>query len=331
MSKRFDNKRLVYIMAGLLLLLLLTLVVKIPKQAATLKSSLFSIDTSKVAKVILYPRGKNQKPVEFRRVKDSWTVQQEKIVSAVERGAAQNMLTEAVNIKPQSLAGNNEAIWDEFNLSDTSAIRVKFMGKGDRVLADILIGKFTYKQVNDPSMYGGNNVRGTSYVRLKGEKEVYAVDGFLSLSFSGSFNDWRDKTFIVSNPNDITGFKFVYGADSSFTLAHDGSAWKIDGLAADSAKTADFLTNMAFLRGSNIRDNYVPENNPDFQLIATADNLSAFTVKCWKSAGKDEYFLNSSRNPDVYFKSSADGLFYSVFKNRKYFTTAAAQSVKHKK
>ncbi len=37
MSNRFDNKKLLYLLAGLIVILLLTVIVKIPKESATYK------------------------------------------------------------------------------------------------------------------------------------------------------------------------------------------------------------------------------------------------------------------------------------------------------
>ena len=56
MSKRFDNRKLIYILAGLLVILLLTVIIKIPKERSTLKSKLVEVDTAGVSKIIIIPK-----------------------------------------------------------------------------------------------------------------------------------------------------------------------------------------------------------------------------------------------------------------------------------
>jgi len=321
MSKRFDNKKLLFLLTGLTLLLLLTLVIKIPKESATLKNRIIDADTSKVTKILLYPRNKKESPVEFNRKDGKWTVRQGDIVAAARRGAVRNILTEAAGIKPQSLATNNRDKWVDYELTDSLATRVKLLDARDKTLADLMIGKFSYKQVSDPyggyGGFGGGNISGTSYVKLYDEKEVYAVDGFLVFTFSGSFNDWRDNTFIRSDRNNLTAIRFTYPADSSFSLTKEGTAWRVAGESADSAKVAEFLGSLALLDGQDFKDGYKPSSPPDFQVAAEGNNLAGFTVKCYKGENPDDYILNSSSNPEVYFLSKKDGIFGKVFKGRK--------------
>src|SRR5665647_1705682 len=101
---------------------------------------------------------------------------------------------EVLNIKPQSLAAMNKSKWKDFELTDSLATHIKFLSKKGKALADLMIGKFTYKQVDNPNTgYSANNIQGTSFVRLYNEEEVYGVEGFISFLLSGKFEDWRDK------------------------------------------------------------------------------------------------------------------------------------------
>ena len=324
MSKRFDNRKLLLLLSVLAVLLALTVIVKIPKESATLKSRIIDADTSRVNRIMLYTRDNKSVPVEFSRQSGRWTVKQGDQSADADAGAVRNMLSEAVNIKPQSLATKDKAKWEEFELTDSLGTRVRFMGDKDKVLADFMIGKFTYKQVNDPyggyGGMGGGGISGTSFVRLYDEKEVYAAEGFLVFAFNGRFNDWRDKTFIRSDRNSLTTIRFTCPADSSFSLIKEGTAWKAADQPADSAAVANYLNALANLDGQDFKDGYKPVSSPDYQLVAEGNNLSGFTVKCYKGEGPDEYILNSSLSPEVYFVSKKDGIFEKVFKGKEYFS-----------
>jgi hypothetical protein len=320
MSKRFDNKRLLYLLAGLITILFLTIVIRIPKENATLKSKIVEFDTLEISKIIIYPRIGNGNAIEFNRNNGKWTVQQGTIVSATRKGAVQNIFSEVLNLKPQSLAATNKSKWKEFELTDSLATRIKFLNKKGKILTDLMIGKLSYKQVNNPyGGYGGNNVQGTSFVRLYSEKKVYGVDGFISFFFDGKFEDWRDKTFIYSNQKDITNISFICPADSSYKLIKKELVWYSGSKIADSLNIVNFLNTLSYLNGQDIKDNYKPELNPVYQLIIEGNNLLNFSVKCYKNDNVDEYIFNSSLNPDVYFSSKRNGIFEKLFKPQSYF------------
>ena len=183
MNNRFNNKRLLYLLTGLITILIVTMLIKIPKEKATFKSDIVDFDTSAVIKIILNNRISEGNTVEFNRSDDKWTVRQGKIVSAAEEGAVQNILSEVLNIKPQSLASINKSRWQEFDLTDSLATRIKFLDSKGKILADIMIGKLDFKQPDRPNGgFSGNNIKMTSYVRLYNGKEVYAVDGLIPFS-----------------------------------------------------------------------------------------------------------------------------------------------------
>ncbi len=324
MSRRFNNKRLLYLLAGLIVILLLTVVIKIPKEKATLKNKIVDFDTSEVSKIILYPRISNGNAVEFNRRGVKWTVQQGNIVAATQEGAVPNMFGDVLNIKPENLAAISKSKWKEFDLTDSLATRIKFFSSKGKILADLMIGKFDYKQPDKIYKgYNGNNVQITTYVRLANGEEIYGVDGLLTFTFNIKFEDWRDKTFIRSKKNDITRITFTYPADSSYTLSRKDSVWYAGTLKADSASIVNYLNSLSFLSGQDFKDNYKPVINPVYQILVEGNNLLNFFVKCYKDENSDEFILNSSLNQDVYFTSKKQGIFDQIFKPKSNFLKKA--------
>lgn len=320
MSKRFDNKKLVLILAGLLILLLLTVIVKMPRERSTLKGNLIDIDTASVAEITITPKSASEGPFQFIRENNNWTIRREDIVAVPMKGAVQNILSEITAVKPHSLAAVGEKAWKEYELTDSLATRVKIANKKGKEMAELMIGKFTYRQVGNPyGGYGGNNIEGTTYVRLAGEDKVYAVDGFLAFSFSGGFNDWRDKSFVKCNKDDITKVTFTMPADSSFVLMKKDTIWYAGNQKADSAKTANYLGSLSMIDGQEFRDGFNPGSYPVYQMMIEGNNLLSITVKCFRGGDDNEYILNSSTNPDIYFSSKRDGIFDELFKPLSYF------------
>lgn len=320
MSKRFDNKILFYILGILVVILLITFVLKVPGEKATLRSNLVSFDTLAVGKIDIIPKSSVGKPFELVKENNRWSVKQGNIISKPTDGAVQNIFNEILSLKPQSLAAVNESNWKEFDLTDSLATRIKFLNNKGKVLADILLGKFSYKQVTNPYGYsGGNNIEGTSYVRLSGQKEIYAVDGFLAIAINGKFSDWRDKSLIRCRKEDVLTVKFIFPGDSSYTLTKKDSGWFVDDKQADSTTVSNYLNSLGYINGQDFADDFRPVLNPDYQIIIEGNNLLNSSVKCYRGGTEEDYVLGSNLSPDVYFTSKRNGIFDQIVKSKKYF------------
>jgi hypothetical protein len=320
MTKRFDNKKLLFLLAGLIVILILTVIIKIPRQNGTLKSRIADFDTSAVKKIIIHPKAGKGDPFELFRKKDKWMVKQGNIESASQPGAVENIFRETLGLKPQSLAAVNKKEWGKYELTDSLATRFEFLNSKGKRLADLMFGKMDYKQQQNPyAGYRGNNVQVTSFVRLHNENNVYAVSGFISFTFGTSFNDWRDKTFIRTDRNNITKITFTYPADSSFTLSRKGDVWKITDNIADSASVAGFLNSLTLMNGQKIKDNFHPSANPVYQLLVEGNNMKDMKVSCYKGASDEEYIVNSNLNPEIYFSTAKKEIPDKIFKASGYF------------
>lgn len=320
MSSRFNNKRLVIILSGLIVILILTMVIKIPKERSTLTASLFDIDTTKVSKIIITPKTETGKPFEFVKENNKWTVRQDKIISRPMRTAVENIFSEILQLKPQSLVAVDKSKWKEYELTDSLATRVKLLDRKGKALGDLMVGKFTYRQAANPYGYGGgNNIEGTSFVRLSEDKKIYSVDGFLAFSFGGTFNDWRDKSFLRCKKDDISKVTFAYPADSSFVLMKKDSLWYTGSQLSDSLKTANYLNSLSFTDGEEFMDGFRPSSSPLYSMTIEGNNLLNLTVKCYREDGNDKYIFNSSLNPEIYFSGPKNGLFEKLFKPAGYF------------
>lgn len=320
MGRRFDNKKLLYLLAGLVALLAFTLIVKIPREKATLKSRIVELDTSQVSKILLYPKVSNGKAVEFDRNNNKWSVRQDGIVAAEREGSVQDIFNEILNMKPQNLASVSKSKWKDFELTDSLATRIKFLNKKGKVVADLMIGKFTYKQPDNPyGTYGGNNIQMTSFVRNYGEKEIYSVNGMLPFLFNRKFDEWRDNKFVHFEKKDIANIRLTFPADSGYILTKKDTHWILGDQKTDSASVSNYLNDISFLTGSDFKDNFKPSDNPVYTLQADGSNLLNFTVKCYPGDKPDEYVLNSSLNPEIYFISKKNDIFEKLFKPHSYF------------
>ncbi len=320
MSKKMNNRSLIIILIVLVVILVLTRLIRIPHQQSTLKTDLVSLDTSAVSTIMITTGNQTGKSIEFNKNGDTWTVSQGDVTAKEEKGAAEGILATLATVKPQRLVATSPAKWKDFELSDSAATAITFRNSSGKNLGGILVGKFTYQQPSGAyGQYGGRSFSGSSYVRIPGDKKVYAVDGFMSMMLRRSFDAWRDKTFIRTDRNDITGVTFDYPADSSFVLAYQDSAWYAGGNPADSLIASGYLNQISSSQGSSIRDHYTPSGKPLYVMTIEGKNMNPMKVECYQGENPKEYILHSGQNPGIYFVSGKSGLFDRLFKPESYF------------
>lgn len=319
MSNRFETKRLLYIFGVLALVLVVTLFVKIPRQKSTLKIDLVKFDTAQVERIVITPKKQEGEEFEFIKGKEGWRVRQGNITAEPRSGAVTNILNDLLAIRPLSLVAVDKSKWGEYDLTDSLGIRVRAENRKGKPLADVMVGKFSYKQVSNPyAGYGGGSINGSSYVRLYGNNEIYSVDGFLTFSFSGGFDEWRNKTLIHATKSDITKISFNFPADSGYVLEKRDNKWYIGEIPADSVKTSGYLGDITYSDGEKFADHFKPDIQPLYKVIIEGNNLLTITLKCWKQ-DDGKYILNSSLNPDSYFESNTDGVITRILKPGGYF------------
>ena len=318
MSRKFNNKYLVIILVVLGALFVFIKFYKSPRTEKTLRTDIVQIDTSKVSKIVINPSSEPGSEVIFRReTGNEWTVNNGKVDAKTGKNSLKNLLSQLIEIKPIRLESRSKESWKDYNLTDSAATRI-LAYEDDEEILNIYIGKFTYQQTNDPYSGGRGGVKGTSYVRLAGEDEIYAVDGFLSFAFNQPFSSWRDQTFLNIRKSDVTKLTFMYPGDSSFVVSLQNNKWMLGNQLADSAKVAGYISSISSKTFSKFDDEFEPVGNPPFWLTIEGNNMETVTVNAYqKEDGK--FAMNSLQNPDVWFNSERNGLFKDIYKGMSSF------------
>jgi len=319
MSKKFDNRILFSVLILLVVVFLVARFLKTGKTEKSFKTELFTLDTADVSTILIYPKAENLEEIRFSRDGINWTVTKGEITSDAGENSVKSLLAQLMEVKPKRLAARSKDKWEEFQLTDSLATRIKVIEKGGKETIDLMIGKFTYQQSNNP--YGGRgNIMGTTYVRLWDEEEVYAVDGFLSMSINREFSTWRDQRVVNTRKKDVTKLIFTYPADSGFIAIKKDTLWMINDYAVDSLAMDQFLSSLSYTNHSDFADDFKPLLNPDFQLTIEGNNFSPLSIQAFMLPD-DQYVINSSLNPKSYFRSDIEGLFSRIFKPASHFLT----------
>lgn len=304
MFRKINAKILVTVFVVLLALVVVVELLDSKKGNRTFKSDLVEVLADEVSSIELYPKVVNGAKIRLYKENDEWRVESNGKSSKADQATAGRMISELNNIKPKSVVATSKDRWENFEVNDSLGTRVKLLN-GSKVVADLVIGKFSFSQPRNM----------TSYIRLADEKEVYGVEGMLGMSFNRNVNSFRDRTVIKSNKADWTKLTFSYPADSSFVLEKKGEKWMIGDMETDSAAVVQYFNSIA-----NLTDGSFTEEKPAIasthQLTIEGNNqMQKVEIKGYYFDAEN-FVFESNQNPEAYFnsKSNAEKVFVPVMK-----------------
>ncbi|MEZ5104115.1 MAG: DUF4340 domain-containing protein [Draconibacterium sp.] len=302
MFRKINNKILLSVFVVLLAIVVLVELMDSRKGNRTFKSDLVEATPEEVTSLEIYPKANNGELVKLYHEGDSWKVESGGKKYNADGSAAIRMISELDEMKPKSVAATSKESWEQFEVTDSLGTRVKLFN-GDKVIADVVVGKFSFQQPRST----------TSYVRVSNDKEVYAVDGMLGMSFNRNLNSFRDRTIIKSNKTDWTKLTFSYPSDSSFVLEKKADKWMIGDMQADSAKVAQYFSRIAGLNDGSFA-NEKPVIAPTHRLYIEGNNMMQPVEIIGYYTDTDNFVLESSQNPDTWFNNAASArkVFISV-------------------
>ncbi len=307
MFKNISSKNLLIIFVILLAIAAFFIYYDSSHEIRTFKRDIVNIDTSKVTSISIYPKVTNHREVKLFKDGKYWKVQLENNKSIpAEDSKVQSLLNQIAELKANSVAAQNESKWSEYKV-DTSGTRVKIF-EGSNSTLDMTIGKFAFRQ---PRIM-------LSYVRIKGDENVYEVNGFLDFAFNQQPNYFRNNTIVNDDISNWKKLTYSYPADSSFQLVKDTSGyWMINNIKTDSSKTINFLRTLSHLSGTDFIDDMNPSLLGETKYSLTIESADKGAISI--SAYSNQMIIHSSQNSDSYFNGSINSLWQKIFTGKNYF------------
>lgn len=302
--KKFSNKFLVITLVVLIGLFALSKIFRSPKLESNVRKELVSLDTTKITEVRLQPAKALGKEVKLIKSGNSWRVLSDDKEAKVENGTVKSMLEVMMNLQAQRMVTRKKEKWNVFEVGENST-RVSVYADGKKQ-ADFRVGKTGFSQGQGQGISGAY-----TYIRLTDEEEVYSAEGFIGSHFNRSFNDWRDKTFMRVNKEDVARIEFTY-PDSSFVLEKRDSLWFTDNQPANGSQVDKYFNAIRFKNVNEFADDYVSKGEPLFKLNIVKTDGTLATVKAWAKTEED-WVLASSFQEGVYFSAKTSGAIKEVF------------------
>lgn len=271
----------------------------------------FADDT--IAEIAIKPSSGEQVTVTKNSAED-WTVEEGSKSASADTETVNAYLNKLGEIKAVRLVSKNEERWKDFNLIDSTALKVQLTNtKGEE--ETLFVGRFSYQQ-------NSRAQSGQSYVRSSASTNSYVVNGFLSADLNKSINGWRNQKVLSYKTAAIQDAVWYYPADSGFVVNNASGTWKVDAQQADSAKTVTFFKGLQNKSFANFEyDLPAPTAEPSHQLVINLTNGQSLRIKAWpiNEEGKDEFLIQSSINESALFRSKTTELFDDIFPAREVF------------
>jgi len=315
MFKKFSSGVLIIILA---VLMIIYLIVRYSgSDDRTFRDKILSFDAATITQILIKDPKSQEGVVNLKFSGDKWMVNNGGVDYTADTNVVKNILKQLSDMPTKRYAGKGHDTWVKYEVTDSMASLVT-LKDSDKTVAEIYIGKFVYDMPKDQQQQvQSRQQRGdmTSYVRLADEKDVYAVDGFLKMSFSGNVNSYRFRNLVSVNPADITriisdepGYKKVF--------ENQEGKWLLNGAPADSTKMVRFRSSIARLSGSKFVDQEVLPAVPSHSMMIEGNNFTPVEIKAYPVADTNvAYIITSTANPGALFNGKEGGLFKKIWEN----------------
>ena len=224
--------------------------------------------------------------------------------------AVQALLSNIRLIQTKYIAANSEEKWPDYEVGEGQGTRIQVFA-GETRLEDFISGRFSFDQQAQT---------GTSYIRLSSGKEVYAVDGFQTLTLGQGFNAYRNKV-LTTAPPELTFDQFtIQRPDTTLTFTKTSTAWMYGQQTLDSMKVENYLQQFRTLRGDTFADDFDELAASNFKYgsisLQGAQLAEPFQIEIYQDTSRvNPFVFKSNQNPETWFDSDSTGLFQKIVKD----------------
>ncbi len=303
MSRKKSNRTLIIIFVLLLAVFAVNQLVKMSRGERSFRDDIIEFKANDISRIVFYPKGAPAQEVELYREDSLWRLKASGKEYSADQDMANGIVEELAYITPDRLVANKKDLWKDYDVTDSAGTKVVVFGP-KKSKTELVLGRFSYNQATR---------KPSTYLRVDKDNDVFAVEGYLAMTFSRDINGLRNKTIFKGNPNDVTKITFTYPADSSFTLVKENNQWLCNGQPTDSARTSNYLTNLTYLTGNGFRDDFDSANatSPVYGIQIEGINLLPVGIKAYSDISG--LVINSTENKTTHFDGMAGDLSKRIF------------------
>lgn len=275
---------------------------------SSFETELIQVDTTIVSSVIINPK-EGADELSLNREGAGWIVSNGTLSVPATNASVNSLLTNLTNIQTKRIAAKSSDKWSDYEVGANQGTRIRVYNDG-KVLEDFIVGRFAFNQQARTA---------TSFIRFTDQDEVYAVDGFLSMTFGQGFDAYRNKQFLkLPNAQDISEFVLENAASGiTATLTKNGNQWLLNAeTPVDSASVAGFSAQLQNVMGVGFADDFdeLKAKSKLTQTVTIKGNnlVQPIQIQAFRDSTRTPAFvLKSNQNP-AYFSSDSTGIYSKI-------------------
>ncbi len=321
MFKKLNYTTLIVILAVVLGIYLITELTG--KKERSFRDIVLEVDTACVNRITVSPPGKAESVL--IKEGNEWNIQINGKSYMADPKVVKSLLHPVAEMKTLKPAANSREKWRELNVDDSTGIHV-VMKDDNKELANFYIGRMGFIQPPEDEKNQQFNMRNRNqpimfaHVRLDDEEQVYAVEGYLNMSYTLEPENFRVKTITNIQKDKIKKISFNYPGDQSFELIKQDTIWTIDGRETDSAKTVRYLNPFVNTTGNQLVDEELISGlDPEHEMVIEGDNFTPVTIRAYPAGADESYYITSSLNKDGVFNGNTSNLYKRLFVKKDLF------------
>jgi hypothetical protein len=201
------------------------------------------VDTTEVSKITMSRLGSS---MTLSRVGSDWYLMDREEPRRVDGTAMKQLMDIVGGMKVGNVISDNPSNQIKFQVDTLTGSTVSVYS-GDNLIAAVVVGKMA------DFMH--------TYVRLRGENDVYLAEGMMSHLFNRPPSDWLDKTVFDIAPAEVQSVEFQFGEEHYRVMRAD-TVWQIsktpfsETVDADQGKVEQLVSSLCALKAGSFATDY---------------------------------------------------------------------------
>jgi hypothetical protein len=280
------------------------------RKERSFRTELIQLDTAAISRALITPKAGEGPQITLHKENREWIVSNGLVHAKATPAAIEGLMRALALIRAQYIAAKGKDKWTDYGVDENQATRVRVY-QGEKLLEDFYVGRFNFNPQTQ---------QGVSYVRLAGQDEVYAVDGFQVMTFNQEFHDYRNRSLSrMTAGMRVTALEWQ-SPDTTLRLALRGERWLLDqeGAVLDSLRMDRYLNTLRNLSGDQFADDFdevLAQGLPQHTLRLSGEGIEPpLFIHCVRDTTRERPFVMfSSQYPENYFAVDSAGLYRQVF------------------
>lgn len=279
------------------------------KRDGNFSSALIKLDTAAITAITINLLDPDPQELTLKREEEGWIVSNGQLNTKALPEAVSALLKSLALVQTQFIVTDKPDKWSNYEVNEGQGVSVQVY-KGSKKIEDFIVGGLNYNAETQTAL---------GYIRLSGQKEVYAVDGMQAVNFIQQFEAYRMRELVKMKRAMIVNEFSCQFADTTLAFQKKNGQWLLNqNLALDSMTVENYLNVLRNVTMETFADDFDETQAKRLHyatLSLKGDNITApFVIDCYKDTTRQRpYILHSNYNPETWFDSDSAGVFNQLF------------------